>query len=59
MMSIQAQADRIGFSIVGHLSRYPDGDLSRYHYCFVDEAENIYIIHLGVLTILAADGRVF
>ena len=41
MMSIQAQADRIGFSIVGHLSRYPEGDLSRYHYCFVDEAENI------------------
>ena len=58
-MSIQAQADQIGFPIVGHLSRYPEGDLSRYHYCFVDEAGNIYILHLGVLTILTADGRVF
>ena len=58
-MSIQAQADQIGFSIVGHLTRWPEGDLSRYHYCFVDEGQNVYIIHLGVLTILAADGRVY
>ena len=58
-MSIQAQADRIGFAIIGHLTRYPEGDLSRHHTCFVDEAGNLYIIHLGVLTILTADGRVF
>ena len=57
-MSIQAQANLLGFTIAGHLTRYPAGDLSRYHYCFVDEADNLYICHLGVLTILAADGRV-
>ena len=58
-MSIHTQAALRGFAIIGDLSRYPDGDLSRYHYCFVDEAENLYIIHLGVLTILAADGNVY
>ena len=57
-MSIQAQADALGFTIVGRLTRYAEGDLSRYHYCFLDEAGNLYIIHLGVLTIVAADGRV-
>ena len=57
-MSIKAQADLLGFEIVGRLTRYPDGDLSRYHYCFVDEGKNVYIIHLGVLTIMSADGRV-
>lgn len=57
-MSIKAQADALGFFIVGHLTRYPEGDLSRYHYCFIDEAGNTYYIHLGVLTIVAADGRV-
>ena len=58
-MSIRAQAEQRGFSIVGALSRYPEGDLSRYHYCFVDEANNIYVIHLGVLTIVAANGEVY
>ena len=57
-MSIQAQADALGFPIVGRLTRYTEGDLSRSHYCFLDEAGNLYIIHLGVLTIVAADGRV-
>lgn len=57
-MSIQAQADALGFTIVGRLTRYAEGDLSRYHYCFLDEAGNLYIIHLGVLTIVTPDGRV-
>ena len=57
-MTIQAQADALGFSIIGRLTRYPEGDLSRYHYCFLDEGGNTFIIHLGVLTILAADGSV-
>ena len=57
-MSIRAQAEARGFSIIGKLTRYPEGDLSRYHYCFCDEAGNAYYIHLGVLTIVSADGRV-
>lgn len=58
-MSIRTQAALRGFQIVGDLSRYPEVDLSHYHYCFVDEANNMYVIHLGVLTILAADGSVY
>lgn len=58
-MSIRTQAAQIGFEIIGELSRYPEGDLSRYHYCFADEAGNLYVIHLGVLTILAVDGKVY
>ncbi len=58
-MSIRTQAALRGFEIAGALSRYPEGDLSRYHYCFADEAGNLYILHLGVLTILAADGNVY
>ena len=58
-MSIRAQAALREFEIVGDLTRYPDGDFSRYHYCFFDEASNLYVIHLGVLTILAVDGKVY
>ena len=58
-MSIREQAAQRGFEILGQLARYPEGDLSRYHYCFIDEAGNLYVIHLGVLTILAADGKVY
>ena len=57
-MTIKAQADALGFSIIGKLTRYPEGDLSRYHYCFYDEGGNAYFVHLGVLTIVAADGRI-
>lgn len=58
-MSIREQAAQRGFAVLGKLARYPEGDLSRYHYCFVDEAGNLYVIHLGVLTILAVDGKVY
>ncbi len=58
-MSIKKQADLRGFPIIGSLTRYPDIEPSRYHFCFLDEAENLYILHLGVLTIIASDGRVY
>ena len=58
-MSIKAQAELRGFLVVGDLTRYPEGDLSRRHFCFADEAGNMYIVHFGVLTILAADGGVY
>ena len=57
-MTIKAQAEALGFTVIGRLTRYPDGDLSRYHYCFLDEGGNAYILHLGVLTIVSADGTV-
>ena len=57
-MTIRAQADALGFSISGRLIRYPEGDLSRYHYCYLDEDGNVYFIHFGVLTIVAKDGSI-
>ena len=58
-MSIKAQADALGFSIIGQLTRVPERDPSRTHLFFADEAGNAYIVHLGVLTIVAADGSVY
>jgi hypothetical protein len=58
-MSIREQAAQRGFVIPGQLTRCPEEDLSRYHYCFVDEVGNLYVVHLGVLTILAVDGSVY
>ena len=57
-VSIREQAAQRGFVILGELFRCPEEDLSRYHHCFVDEAGNRYVVHFGVLTILAADGSV-
>jgi len=57
-MTIRTQAAQRGFPVTGALSRCPECDLSRYHYCYIDEGGNAYILHFGVLTILAADGRV-
>lgn len=58
-MSIKAQAEKIGFQIVGSLVRCMDREPSHLYQCFFDEAENEYILHRGILTIVAADGRVY
>ena len=54
-----AWTDALGFSIIGQLTRVPERDPSRTHLFFADEAGNAYIVHLGVLTIVAADGSVY
>ncbi len=58
-MSIKAQAERIGFRIVGELTRCMDLEPTHLYQYYFDEAENKYIIHRGILTIISADGRVF
>lgn len=58
-MGLRAQAERIGFHIVGKLVRRWDCEPSHLYQCFFDEAQNEYILHRGILTIVAADGTVY
>ena len=57
-MSIRTQAERIGFHIVGDLKRCMGMEPSHLYRCYFDDAENKYIVYRGILTIVAADGRV-
>ena len=57
-MSIRNQAERIGFRIIGDLRRCVDLEPSHLYRCYFDDAENKYILYRGILTIVAADGRV-
>lgn len=59
IMGLQAQAERIGFQIVGALVRRRDFEPTHLYQCFFDEAQNQYILHRGILTIVAADGTVY
>ncbi len=58
-MDIRAQAIRIGFPIVGRLTRCTELEPSHLYRCYCDEASNRYILRRGILTIVAADGSVF
>ncbi len=58
-MSVQTQAERIGFAIIGELTRCFGLEPSHLYQCFFDEAGNRYILHRGILTIVAADGTVW
>ena len=56
-MSLYTQARRLGFNVMGDLTPVEGRD-SRCRY-FEDEAGNIYIVRYGILTIVAADGKVY
>jgi len=58
-MNVRAQAEGMGFHIVGRLVRCPELEPSHLYQCFLDEAENEYILRRGILTIIAADGSVY
>ena len=58
-MGLRMQAEKIGFRIVGELTRCMGMEPSHLYQCFLDDACNKYILHRGILTIVAADGRVF
>lgn len=58
-MGLQAQAEQIGFQIIGILMRRTDYEPTHLYQCFFDEAQNRYILHRGILTIIAADGTVY
>ncbi len=58
-MGILEQARRIGFPIVGTLVRHTELEPTHIYQCFLDEADNRYILRRGILTIIAADGSVY
>ena len=58
-MSIRRQAEKIGFRIVGELTRCVGMEPSHLYQCYFDDAHNKYILRRGILTIVAADGKVF
>lgn len=57
-MSIQTQAARLGFSIIGRLSRRPELEKDRREAIYTDEAGNRYLTRRWVLTIITAEGAV-
>lgn len=58
-MSIRAQAERIGFQVVGELTRCIEREPTHLYQCYFDEARNEFIVRRGILTIIAVDGKVF
>ena len=57
-MSIRDQAKRLGHEIIGNLERHPEFERGRHERCYMDEAQNEYILVRGILTIITADGGV-
>ena len=58
-MGIKAQAERIGFQVIGELTRCTDKEPTHLYQCYFDEARNEFILRRGILTIIASDGTVF
>ena len=58
-MSVEKQAQNLGFRIIGNLRRCTDLEQSKRYLCFVDDANNEYVLYRGVLTIIAADGKIY
>lgn len=56
-MSLFTQAQQLGFPIQGKLIP-SEGPNTRCRY-YVDEAGNTYIVRYGILTIVAANGKVY
>ena len=52
-MGIRAQAERIGFQVIGELTRCVDCEPTHLYQCYFDEARNEFIIRRGILTIIA------
>lgn len=58
-MSVKMQAEKIGFPIIGNLTRHEELEPSHLYFCYLDEADNRFILRRGILTIVAADGTVW
>ncbi len=59
MMSVRLQAERLGFPVVGDLIRFEGMEPSHLYRCYIDAANNRFIVRRGILTIVAADGTVW
>ena len=58
-MSVEKQAQNLGFKIVGTLRRCTELERSKRYLCFCDEADNKYLLYRGVLTIIASNGKIY
>ena len=55
-MGIRAQAERIGFQVIGELTRCMDREPTHLYKCYYDEARNEFILRMVILKIIGADG---
>ncbi len=58
-MSIAAQIQRLGFIISGKLSPMEGREQDRRCQYYADDAGNVYVVRSGILTIIAANGKVY
>ena len=58
-MSVSTQAQKLGFTVAGKLSPREGKEPSRRCRYYEDEAGNVYIVRRGILTIVAANGKVY
>ncbi len=56
---IDRQAQGLGVSVRGKLTRCREFETSYLEKCFVDEAGSVYYLRHGVLTVIGQDGRVY
>ena len=58
-MSVSAQARKLGFTVEGKLIPREGKEPARRCRYYEDEAGNTYIVRRGILTIIAANGKVY
>lgn len=56
---IEKQADALGVTIIGKLSRSAEHETAEVEKCFVDEAGNLFVLRHGILTVRGADGTIY
>lgn len=58
-MPVSVQAKLLGFQVAGKLIPREGREPARRCRYYEDEAGNLYIVRRGILTIVAADGKVY
>lgn len=58
-MSVSTQAQKLGFTVAGKLMPREGKEPPRRCRYYEDEAGNVYIVRRGILTIVAANGKVY
>ena len=56
---IEKQANALGVTIIGKLSRSAEHETAEVEKCFVDKAGNLFVLRHGILTVRGADGTIY
>lgn len=56
---MEKQANALGVTIIGKLSRSAEHETAEVEKCFVDEAGNLFVLRHGILTVRGADGTIY